>query len=191
MTIGISVPMYREELANLVDSRTFIRPVRQARQRADFRLNTKEMIMELVGEHTFNLPREQVWNMMLDPAVLKACLPGCEKLEAVGEDEYVATMKMGISFIKGTFSGKVKITDKNEPSSYTMHVEGSGPQGQVAGTGNLELVDQGDSTVVRYKGEANVRGSLARVGARMIQPAAKTIVGQFFDKMEKEGAALA
>ena len=66
--------------------------------------------MELVGEHTFNLPREQVWNMMLDPAVLKACLPGCEKLEAVGEDEYVATMKMGISFIKGTFSGKVKRT---------------------------------------------------------------------------------
>lgn len=145
--------------------------------------------MELVGEHTFNLPREQVWNMMLDPNVLKACLPGCEKLEAVGEDEYVATMKIGISFIKGTFSGKVKITDKNEPSSYTMHVEGSGPQGQVAGVGQLELVEDGDATVVKYKGEANVRGSLARVGARMIQPAAKTIVGQFFDKMEKEATA--
>lgn len=145
--------------------------------------------MELTGEHTFNVPREKVWKFMLDPEVLKACLPGCEKLEAVGEDEYVATMKIGISFIRGTFSGKVKITDKIEPESYKMQVEGSGPQGQVSGVGSLELVDQGESTLVRYVGEANVRGSLARVGARMIQPAAKTIVGQFFEKMEKESLA--
>jgi hypothetical protein len=148
------------------------------------------MTMELAGEHTFELPREKVWQFLLDPEVLKASLPGCEKLEAVGEDEYVATMKIGISFIRGTFSGKVKISDKNEPESYRMAVEGTGPQGQVSGVGTLELVDQGGtSTVVRYKGDANVRGALARVGARMIQPAAKTIVGQFFDRMEKEAAA--
>jgi carbon monoxide dehydrogenase subunit G len=55
----------------------------------------------------------------------------------------------------------------------------------------LQLVDAGESTVVKYQGEANVRGSLARVGARMIQPAAKTIVGQFFDRMEKEAATRA
>jgi carbon monoxide dehydrogenase subunit G len=147
--------------------------------------------MELAGEHTFNAPRETVWKLLLDPEVLKASLPGCEKLEEVGEDEYVATMKIGISFIKGTFSGKVKITDKNEPESYRMAVEGSGPQGQVSGVGTLELIDQGESTLVKYHGDANVRGSLARVGARMIQPAAKTIVGQFFDRMEKEAAARA
>ena len=145
--------------------------------------------MELAGEHTFNLPREKVWQFLLDPEVLKASLPGCEKLEAVGEDEYVATMKIGISFIRGTFSGKVKITDKNAPESYKMAVEGTGPQGQVSGIGTLELVENGDATIVRYKGDANVRGALARVGARMIQPAAKTIVGQFFDRMEKEAAA--
>jgi carbon monoxide dehydrogenase subunit G len=148
--------------------------------------------MELTGQHTFNLPREKVWQFLLDPEVLKAALPGCEKLEAVGEDEYVATMKIGISFIKGTFSGKVKITDKNEPESYRMAVEGSGPQGQMSGVGTLELVDEGGTaTVVKYQGDANVRGSLARVGARMIQPAAKTIVGQFFERMEKEAAARA
>jgi carbon monoxide dehydrogenase subunit G len=146
--------------------------------------------MELTGQHTFNVPREKVWQFLLDPDVLKASLPGCEKLEAVGEDEYVATMKIGISFIKGTFSGKVKITDKNEPESYRMAVEGSGPQGQVSGVGTLELIDEGGTaTIVKYHGDANVRGALARVGARMIQPAAKTIVGQFFEKMEKEAAA--
>jgi carbon monoxide dehydrogenase subunit G len=142
--------------------------------------------MELVGEYTFKAPRERVWNLLLDPEVLKASLPGCERLERVGPDEYDATMKIGVAMIRGTFNGKVKITDKQEPERYTMAVEGSGPQGQVSGVGTLELVDQGDSTLVRYKGEANVRGTLARVGARVVQPAAKMIVGQFFDKMEKE-----
>jgi carbon monoxide dehydrogenase subunit G len=145
--------------------------------------------VELSGDHRFNLSREKVWQFLLDPEVLKASLPGCERLEAIGEDEYEATMKIGISFIKGTFKGKVKITDKVEPSSYKMAVEGSGPQGQVSGIGDLELIEDGDGTIVRYHGDATVRGSLARVGARMIQPAAKTIVGQFFGKMEEEAAA--
>ncbi|MCC6704887.1 MAG: carbon monoxide dehydrogenase subunit G [Thermomicrobiales bacterium] len=143
--------------------------------------------MELSGEHVFNLPREQVYNMMLDPEVLKASLPGCEKLEAIGEDEYAATMKIGIAMIKGTFSGKVRITDKVAPERYTMHIEGSGPQGQVNGSGQLEFIDNGDTTTVKYNGEANVTGTIARVGARMIQPAARTIAGQFFKSIETKG----
>jgi len=142
--------------------------------------------MELVGEHTFKLPRERVWTLLLDPDVLKACLPGCEKLDVVGPDEYAATMKIGVAMIRGTFTGKVKITDKQEPEKYTMAVEGSGPQGQVSGVGTLELVDQGETTLVRYKGDANVRGTLARVGARVVQPAAKMIVGKFFEEMENQ-----
>jgi uncharacterized protein len=144
--------------------------------------------MELVGEHTFNAPRQRVWDLLLDPAVLQASLPGCEKLDKIGEDEYAATMKIGVAMIRGTFNGKVKITDKDEPNSYAMAVEGSGPQGQVSGVGTLELIDQGETTLVRYRGDANVRGTLARVGARVVQPAAKMIVGQFFEKMEKEAA---
>jgi carbon monoxide dehydrogenase subunit G len=98
-------------------------------------------------------------------------------------------MKVGIAMIKGTFNGKVKITDKVEPSSYSMQVEGSGPQGQVSGTGTLELVEQDGKTVVKYNGDANIRGTMARVGARMIQPAARQIVGQFFGCLESKASA--
>jgi uncharacterized protein len=146
--------------------------------------------MELTGEHTFNAPRDRVWAFLLDPEVLRQCLPGCERLDVVGPDEYTATMKIGIAMIRGTFEGRVKISDKQEPERYTMSVEGSGPQGQVSGVGSLELVEDGDTTIVRYRGDANVRGTLARVGARMIQPAARTIVGQFFGCLEKRAASV-
>jgi uncharacterized protein len=145
--------------------------------------------MELVGEHTFDAPREKVWQALLDPAVLQGCLPGCEKLDVVGPDEYAATMKIGIAMIKGTFSGKVKISDRVENESYTMHVEGAGTQGQVSGTGKLTLTEVDGRTTISYQGHAEVRGTLARVGARMIQPAAKKIVGDFFSCFEgKTGA---
>ncbi len=145
--------------------------------------------MELVGEHTFAAPRERVWAFMLDPEVLRQCLPGCEKLELTGPDEYAATMKIGVAMIRGTFEGRVKISDKQEPERYTMLVEGKGSQGQVSGTGTLELIEEDGQTRVKYAGDANVRGTIARVGARVMQPAAKMIVGQFFQCLESKAAS--
>lgn len=144
--------------------------------------------MQLTGEHTFDAPREVVWNFLMDPAVLESCLPGAEGMTEVGPDEYTATMKVGIAMIKGTFNGRVKITDKVDLTSYRMEVEGSGPQGQVSGAGTLELVENNGKTTVKYNGDANIRGTMARVGARMVQPAARQIVGQFFSCLESKAA---
>lgn len=144
--------------------------------------------MELSGSHTFNAPRQVVWDTMLDPNVLRETLPGCQKLEQVGDDEYEATMKAGIAAIRGTFNGRVKITDKNEPESYTMHISGKGPQGQVQGEAKITLEANGESTIVRYDGTGTVSGMIARMGARLIQPAAQMVANQFFKDLEKRTA---
>ena len=145
--------------------------------------------MELTGEHTFAAPRERVWRFLLDPETLRQCLPGCERLEEVGPDEYEATMKIGVAMIRGTYQGRVKISDKQEPASYRMLVEGKGAAGQVSGEGVLELSEDGSQTRVHYTGTANVRGTLARVGARVMQPAAKMVVGQFFNCLESKASS--
>ena len=141
--------------------------------------------MQITGEQKIAAPREQVYDAMLDPEVLKGALPGCEKLEEVGENEYIATMTIGVAMLKGKYDGKVKITDQNRPESFTMHIEGKGPQGQLGGEGKLNFEDDGEGgTIVKYAGDANVRGTLARIGSRVIQPAAKMIVGKFFESLE-------
>jgi hypothetical protein len=136
--------------------------------------------MHLSGEYTFNAPPERIYQMMQDPETLKSCLPGCERLDAVGEDEYTATMTIGVAMIKGKYDGRVKISDKTEPTSFRMLIEGKGPQGQVSGEGLIEIEPHDGGTLVKWSGDPQVRGMLARIGGRVIQPAAKMIVGQFF-----------
>lgn len=140
--------------------------------------------MKLSGEQTVPAPREEVYDAMLDPETLKKALPGCEKLEAVGENTYAATMTIGVAMIKGTYEGKVMITDENRPESFTMHIEGKGPQGQLSGEGQLRFEEiDARSTKVVYDGDAQVRGTLARIGSRVVQPAANMIVGKFFTEL--------
>ena len=140
--------------------------------------------MKLSGEQTVPASREAVYDAMLDPETLKSALPGCEKLEEVGPNEYLATMTIGVAMIKGKYDGKVKITDDNRPEGFTMHIEGKGPQGQMSGVGTVkfEAISENETKVV-YDGDANVRGMLARIGSRVIQPAANMIVGKFFGEL--------
>lgn len=141
--------------------------------------------MKVEGSYTFNAPVERVWDTLMDPAVLASCIPGCEKLEPVGADEYEAVLKVGIAAIKGTYKGKVRLTDKQPPTRYTMAVEGSGGPGFVKGTGAVELVPEGETTRVNVQGDAQVGGPVAGVGQRLIGGAARMLLGQFFDCLKR------
>ena len=146
--------------------------------------------MQLSGDYTLSASPQEVYAAMLDPEVLKACLPGCESLTEVGPDEYDAVMTIGIGMIKGRYGGHVKISDKVEPTNFTMSVEGKGPQGQIGGEGKITLSPTAEGgTYLTWEGDANVRGVLARIGGRVIQPAAKTIVGKFFAELNDRLAA--
>ncbi len=139
--------------------------------------------MKIEGSHEIPAPRQKVWDAFLDPETLRQAIPGCEKLEAVGPDEYKATMKVGVAAVKGTFEGKVKITDKNAPDSYKLHVEGSGGPGFVRGDTLISLSDSGSGTKVSYTADVQVGGLIAGVGQRMLGGVSKMMADQFFGKM--------
>src|SRR5438445_13261688 len=97
--------------------------------------------MKLEGSYDIPVPRERVYAAFLDPEILRQAIPGCEKLEPTGNDEFKATMKVGVAAVKGTFEGKVRLADKKPPESYTLHVEGSGGPGFVRGQTVITLSD--------------------------------------------------
>ena len=89
--------------------------------------------MKLEGSYEVRAPRQKVWSAFLDPETLRKAIPGCEKLEMVAPDEYKATLKIGVAAVKGTFEGKVRLSDKKPSDSYRLAAEGSGGPGFVRG----------------------------------------------------------
>ena len=141
--------------------------------------------MKVEGSYTFDAPRDRVWSVLLDPASLQGCIPGCETMTTTGEDQYEAVMKVGVAAIRGTYKGKVRIADKQEPERYKLLVEGSGGPGFVRGEAQIELVDQGGSTLINVQGDGQVGGTVAGVGQRMLGGVAKMLMGQFFECLRK------
>lgn len=142
--------------------------------------------MKLQGAHLLPARREQVWELLTDPQRLAKCLPGCERLDAVGPDRYKVAIKFAIAAISGNYSGSVELADKKPPHSLRMKLEGKGVPGFMSGEGTIELVEKGGQTEVRYSGEAKVGGMIAAVGQRMIEAAAKRILQQFFDSAARQ-----
>src|SRR5437870_12030228 len=81
--------------------------------------------MIIQGTHEFPRPSAQVFEALIDPVMLQQAIPGCEKLEKTGEDEYSAHLKIGIAAVKGSYVGKVRLSDKQPPHRRTLHMEGS------------------------------------------------------------------
>jgi hypothetical protein len=134
--------------------------------------------MKLDGSYTFAAPREEVWEMLLDPEVLARALPGCEELEQVGENEYKATLNVRVGPVQGRFSGAVSLSDLNPPASYHMKVSGQGAPGFVTGEGDITLEEQDGSTVMHYVGDAQIGGRIASVGQRLLDSSARSLTRQ-------------
>jgi len=137
--------------------------------------------MKVGGEYTFEGPQDLVWDVLLDPEVLASVLPGCEKLELVGENEYEGALKIKVGPVQGEFMGKVKLVDIEEPDSYTMIVDGRGAPGFVKAKGDLRLSGDGSATRLDYTGDAQIGGRLASVGQRLMESSAKAIIKQSLD----------
>lgn len=139
--------------------------------------------MKFDGSHEVAAPRDKVWEAFFDPDKLRQAIPGCEKLEALGPDEYKATMKVGVGAVKGTFEGKVRLLDKQPPNSYKMAVEGTGGPGFMRGETQITLREAGAATRVDYSADVQVGGLIASVGQRMLGGVSKMMADKFFSRM--------
>jgi carbon monoxide dehydrogenase subunit G len=142
--------------------------------------------MKIEGTHELHAPRERVYALLTDPEVLRRCIPGCESLERIEENTYAATLKAGVGVVKGTFKGNVKLEEMRPPEHYRIVVDGKGGPGFVKGSGDFDLEEKDGATFIKYAGEMQVGGTIAGIGQRMIQGAAKMMATRFFTALEIE-----
>jgi carbon monoxide dehydrogenase subunit G len=140
--------------------------------------------LKFEGTYKFTAPRDRVWEVLLDPKVIAQCMPGCESMTEVAPDQFEAVMKVGVASVKGTYKGKVAIKDKQPPTHYVLSGQGSGGPGFMQGDVAIDLVEQGEETLLQYSTDAKIGGLIASVGQRMLNGVAKMMLDQFFKKME-------
>lgn len=146
----------------------------------------EEWIVKLEGTYTFDAPRDVVWQALLDPDVLAKTMPGCDKLERTGDNEYKGMLKIKVGPVQGQFEGTVVLSDINAPHGYRMHVSGKGAPGFMKGEGEVHLEERNGSTLMHYSGEAQVGGRIASVGQRLLDSSAKALTRQSLDGLHEQ-----
>ncbi len=147
--------------------------------------------MKIQGSHTFDAPRERVWRALLDPGILARTLPGCEKLERVGETDFQGALNVQVGPVKGQFQGTLQLSDLHPLEGYHMKLDGKGPAGFMNGEGDLKIADAGASTILTYDLDAQVGGRIAGVGQRLLESSAKSITRQGLEGLARELAVMA
>ena len=141
--------------------------------------------MKFTGDNTLHAPVAEVWGALLDPAVLVRTIPGCERLEATGENAYAMTVTAGVAAIKGTYSGSCTLSDLVPHESLVMRLDGAGAPGTIGATVQVRFSDAGEGmTVVAYDADAIVGGMVGGVGQRMLTSVSKRMAGEFFGNVD-------
>ena len=137
--------------------------------------------MKVTGKYTLKASPQQVWDTVTDPEKIKGCLPGCNRMERTNDNEYTATLSVGVGAVKGTYEAKITMVDLVPHSSYKMLVEGNGSAGFVRGEGDVKLDAQDNGgTVIYVEGDAQVGGTVALVGQRLMSTVSKQMMDRFF-----------
>jgi uncharacterized protein len=147
--------------------------------------------MELTETHTLPVPQQRAWEALNDTSILKACIPGCDSIEADGENAYAVGMTAAVGPVKARFKGRMELTDIDAPHTYTIQFEGQGgAAGFSKGSAKVVLEPGGDAdtTKLTYIANAQVGGKLAQIGSRLVDGAARKIAAEFFKRF---GAQLA
>jgi uncharacterized protein len=141
--------------------------------------------MQFEGTFETAAPRDRVWAFVIDPQQVGQCGPGVESIEVMDEGHFKATAKVGIGFISARFVVDLEFVDVDEPNQATIKAHGQAPGSAVDGTAQIRLSDaDGGGTRMDWSATVNIAGTLASVGARLIEGTANKMIGQTFDCMK-------
>jgi carbon monoxide dehydrogenase subunit G len=140
--------------------------------------------MKVSGTATLSAPPQRVWEALNDPAVLVRTIPGCQRLEAVGDDSYRMTIAAGVASIKGLYQGEVSLSEQHPPDAFVLTAAGTGAPGTVSARVLVSLAEAGGGTTLTYDADAIVGGMIGGVGQRMLTGVAKKTAGEFFSAVD-------
>jgi 2-furoyl-CoA dehydrogenase large subunit len=146
-----------------------------------------ERVLTGEGEAVVAAPRQQVWNMLLDPDVLMSIIPGAHGVEKVSETKFTADVTLGVGPVKSRYSADIELSDLDEPNGVTLTGGTQGALGFGKGSGRITLTEtEKGGTRIGYTYQAAIGGKVASIGGRLLDGAARVVIGQFFEALARK-----
>lgn len=144
--------------------------------------------MDMQGSRTLAASQPQAWQALNDPEVLKACIPGCESIEATADNTYALVNAIKVGPVAARFKGTITLADIQAPDSYTLDFDGNGgAAGFGKGSARVSLAPHAEGGCeLSYTVHATVGGKIAQVGQRLIDSVAKSMAESFFKRFDEE-----
>jgi carbon monoxide dehydrogenase subunit G len=143
--------------------------------------------MDMQASRQLAVTQQQAWDALNDPEVLKVCIPGCDKVEATGPDQFAVGVALKIGPVSAKFAGKITLGEMNPPNSYTLTFDGQGgAAGFGKGSAKVALTPNEGGCELAYTVHAQVGGKVAQLGQRLVDGAAKSMAEDFFKRFDDE-----
>jgi uncharacterized protein len=143
------------------------------------------MFMKLNGTYKFKANSRQVFNAILNPSVLQACIPGCSSVELLDPAHLMANITTPIPGLKGPFGVVVRMAQRQEPNYLTLEVNHTGIGGSVSASSQISLNDEADGSLLTYDASANLEGPVAIANNPIGQGITRNTLKTFFERLEK------
>ena len=141
--------------------------------------------MKVTSSYVFDAPAAKVWQVLTEPKSLSRCIPGCEGLDPIGGDEYQAVLSVKIGPISARYNAKIAMRDQVPNKSYRLVISGTGSGSFVNGEAKITLVEKDGKTTVSVEGDSQVGGTVARVGQRLMDSVARSMMDKFFSCLQE------
>ena len=141
--------------------------------------------MKVSGSYVFDAPAAKVWQVLTEPKSLSKCIPGCEGLKPIGGDEYEAVLTVGIGPFSARYNAKISMLDQVPHQSYRLVISGTGSGSFVNGEAKITLVEHNGKTTVSVEGDSQAGGTAARVGQRLMEGVASSMMDKFFTCLQQ------
>jgi carbon monoxide dehydrogenase subunit G len=141
--------------------------------------------MKLNGTHKFKVSGQQVFNAILNPDILKRCIPGCNSIEYLGANQLRAYITTPLPGLKGPYGAIIKIAQVQAPSMLVLEVQRQGRGGSINATSQINIRDEVDGAMLSYSASADLEGPIALANNPLGEKMTKNTLGSFFTNLDK------
>ncbi len=140
--------------------------------------------MRFAGSVDIHAPHERVWAFVIDPNQVGSCGPGVESIDVVDDTHFRVRAKVGVGFISARFVVDMEMAERVPPDHAVIKAHGQAPGSAVDATASMSLRSGADgTTVMDWEADVLIAGTIASVGARLLEGTANRMIAQTFDCM--------